>query len=235
MEALLRSCFLLFDIVLLTSTCAFAQNGNQPAGQEARFWDWASLISSDNDQQTQIRYLQSKIKQRLGDHEEALQLAEAAVRANPKKAAYRLQLARVLSDEINSASLFQKISIAKRVDAQLDIAMKLEPGNPDCLFGKMIYYEQAPGILGGGKNKAHRLAEQIGRINPSKGYLAEAQLARMEKRTGELEALYLKAVEADPTSFDALAALAGFYGSQGQEKNMELANRYVRLLDPGRN
>jgi len=113
--------------------------------------------------------------------------------------------------------------------------MKLEPGNPDCLFGKMIYYEQAPSILGGGKNKAHRLAEQIGRINPSKGYLAETQLDRMEKRTGELEALYLKAVEADPTSFDALAALAGFYGSQGQEKNMELAKRYVRLLDPARN
>src|SRR5207248_2661687 len=132
LEALLRSCFLLFGIVLLTSTCAFAQNGNQPAAQEARFWEWASLISSDNDQQT-------------------------------------------------------------------------------------------PGILGGGKNKAHRLAEQIGRINPSKGYLAEAQLVHMEKRTSELEALYLKAVEADPTSFDALAALAGFYGSQGQQKNMELA------------
>ena len=65
--------------------------------------------------------------------------------------------------------------------------------------------------------------------------VAEAQLVHMEKRTSELEALYLKAVEADPTSFDALAALAGFYGSQGQEKNMELANRYVRLLDPGRN
>ena len=57
----------------------------------------------------------------------------------------------------------------------------------------------------------------------------------MEKRAGELEALYLKAVEADPTSFDALAALAGFYGSQDQEENMELAKRHVWLLDPGRN
>ena len=222
-------------VLVLFSTSAFSQSDNLIAPLEARLKQLAGVFSASNDRQAEVQYLQSKIKQRLGDHDGALQLAEAAVKANPQRTAYRLQLASVLSDEVNTAGLFKKMSLAKRVHAQLDTAVKLEPGNPDCLFGMMMYYEQAPSILGGGRDKAHRLAEQIGRMNPSRGYLAEAQLARMEKRTGELEDLYVKAVEADPTSFDAFAALAGFYGAQANERKYVLANRYMGLLDLGHN
>jgi tetratricopeptide (TPR) repeat protein len=201
---------------------------------DASLRQFARAISPSNDQQAEILYFQSRIKQRFGYHNAARQLAEAAVETNPKKAAYRLQLASVLSDELNKASFFKKMSIVKRIRRQLDSAVKLEPRNPDCLFGMMMYYEQAPGVLGGGKNKAHQLAEQIGRINRSEGYLAEAQLAQMENRSGELEDLYLKAVEADPISFDALASLAGFYGSEAQKKKYELANKYAWVLDLSR-
>src|SRR5207248_8193709 len=92
------------------------------------------------------------------------------------------------------------------------------------------YYEQSPAMLGGSKEKAHQFANQIGKIDRSKGYLAQAQLARIEKKNGDLEDLYLKAFQADPTSLDALASLAGFYASEGPKKKYNFANRMATFL-----
>lgn len=223
-ESLLSSRFLFFVVVLsLSSTCVYSQN-SVAAAQEGRFERLFQVISGSDDYEAEILYLQSKMKQSVGEHDEAMQLAELAVKANPKKAAFHLQLASVLSDEISGSKFFKKISLTKRIRSELDTALKLEPANPDCLFGMMMYYEQAPGALGGSKSKAHELANQIAKLDTSKGYLAHAQLSRLEKRPAELEDLYLSAVKADPTSFDALASLASFYASE-REKNIPTASK----------
>jgi len=220
--------FSLLVIPTLWSTFAFPQASKLDALLEkGHFKQVARAISGSKDQDAETLYLLSKLKQAFRKHDEALQLAEDAVKANPNKAAYHLQLAGVLSEDINNAGLFKKMSLARRVHSELETALKLEPRNTDCLFGIMTYYEQAPGIVGGGKDKAHQVAEEIGRIDASMGYLAQARLAREEKQTDKLEGLYLNAVKADPRNFGALIALASFYASDAQKK-YELADNYAR-------
>ena len=221
--------FLSFVVALvLSSTCVSSQTGKlDTLLEEGHFKQVARVISASKDQDAETLYLLSKLNQGFRKHDEALQLAEAAVKANPNKAAYHLQLASVLSDDINNAGFFKKMSLAKRVHGELETALKLEPKNTDCLFGMMQYYEQAPGVIGGGKDKAHQVADEIGRIDASKGYLAQAQLAREEKQTEKLEELYLNALKADPKSFEALMALAAFYASEAQKK-YDLADKYAR-------
>jgi len=219
LELLLRrGCLGCVVLVLLTSACVFSQNGTLVARAEEQLEQFARALSPSTYQQAEVLYLRSKMKQTVGEHGEAMQLGEAAVRANPKSAAYRLQLSSLLSEEINHAGFFKRMSLARKVRVQLEAALKVEPNNSDGLFGMMIYYEQAPPMLGGSKEKAHRLADRIGRIDVSKGYLAEAQLARAEKGADEVEGLYLKAVDADPMSFDALSSLAKFYMSEVRKK-----------------
>ena len=227
-------CLFLVVVLLASSKGAVSQNGNFSNTLEVQFEQLAKTILGSVYEDGDILYFQSRMKQGGGEHNDALQLALAAIKANPRKAAYRLQLASVLSDELTNAGFFKKISLAKQVRMQLDTALKLEPNNPDCLFGMMLYYERAPGMLGGSKQRAYQLAEQISRMDASKGYLAQAQLARLEGKSGELEGLYLSAVKADPKSYDAVAALVGFYASEGQKKKYELVNRYARLLAPDR-
>jgi tetratricopeptide (TPR) repeat protein len=228
LESILLPRLFSLAVVLALSTCAFSQTGRLDALlEEGHFKQAARLISGSKDQDAETLYLLSKLKQGFRKHDEALQLAEAAVKANPNKAAYHLQLAGVLSEDIDKAGLFKKMSIAKRVHSELETALKLEPKNTDCLFGIMTYYEEAPGIAGGGKDKAHQIAEDIGKIDESKGYLAQAQLARHEKQTDKREGLYLNAVKADPKSFEALVALAAFYASEAQKK-YELADKYAQ-------
>jgi tetratricopeptide (TPR) repeat protein len=54
-------------------------------------------------------------------------------------------------------------------------------------------------------------AQEILKINPVRGYLALAHIARSEKEEAKLEDLYKKAVEADPKHYEARIALAQFY------------------------
>lgn len=227
-------CWFLVVVLLVSSQWAVSQSGNFSTALERQFERLAKTILGSTYEDGDILYFQSRMKQAGGEHNDAVRLAEEAIKGNPRKAAYRLQLASVLSDELTNAGFFKKMSLAKRVRMQLDTALKLEPNNPDCLFGMMLYYERAPGMLGGSKYKAHQLAEQIGRMDASKGYLAQAQLARLEGKSGELEGLYLSAVKADPKSYDAVAALVGFYASEGQKKKYELTNIYAQLLAPDR-
>lgn len=172
-------------------------------------------------------YLRSKIKQGFGKTDEAVSLAEQAVKADPNKAKYHLQLADVLSDQAQTAGMFKKISLAGRIHSELDTAVRLEPKNPDCLFGLMLFYQEAPGIAGGSKQKAQQEAEEIGRIDASRGYLAQARLARANKQNDKLEELYLDAVKADPKSIAALTSLASFYASDAQKK-YDLADHYAQ-------
>lgn len=172
-------------------------------------------------------YLLSKVKQSFRKTDEAVSLAEQAVKAAPNKAKYHLQLADALNDQAETAGMFKKMSLAGRIHAELEAAVKLEPKNPDCLFGLMLFYEDAPGIAGGSKQKARQEAEEIGRIDASRGYLAQAQLAQANKQNDQLEDLYLKAVKADPRSIEALTALASFYASDAQKK-YDLAEQYAR-------
>ena len=213
-------------MVAVWSIHAFAQTAKPDPREEGHFKQVSRILLNSKDRQAETLYLLSKFQQGYQKHDEALRLAEAAVKANPNKAAYHLQLASVLSDDISHAGFFKKMSLAKRVRSELETAVKLEPRNIDCLFGMMRYYEQAPRIAGGGRGKARHVVDEIGRLDASMGYLAKAELARQQKQTDKLEGLYLNAVRANPKNFMALISLAGFYASDG-EKKYELAEKYA--------
>jgi hypothetical protein len=90
----------------------------------------------------------------------------------------------------------------------MDAAVALNPRHTEALVVLMLFYYQAPGLFGGDKNKARAIPGQIARHDPSQGYLAEARLAALEKRSGRLDELYRKAVEANPSSYEARLELA---------------------------
>lgn len=204
------------------------QNDKLDALIEAgHFKEVARALDPSKSHDPETLYLLSNIKQSFGKTDEAVQLAEGAVKADPNKAKYHLQLADTLSDQADKPSFFKKISIAGRIRSELETAVKLEPKNTDCLLGMMMFYEGAPGIAGGSKDKARQTADEIGRIDASKGYLAQARLALSNNQKDKVEGLYLDAVKADPKNFEALMALASYYASDAQKK-YDLAEQYAR-------
>jgi tetratricopeptide (TPR) repeat protein len=94
----------------------------------------------------------------------------------------------------------------------------------------MQFKFQAPGIMGGSKDEANSLAEKITALNASEGYLAHAELAEMEKDSGQMEAFYLKAAQANPKNYEAHTALGKFYSQSPHAKYEEAAKQAQSAL-----
>ena len=188
-----------------------------------------------NPNDAEAAYLLSEIKQAYGDLNAALQLAQKAVALDGKNGHYHYQLAGVYGEMAERASIFKQLGLAHKFRDEAETAVQLDPNYVDARIGLMEFYLQAPGIVGGDKKKARALADDIGRINPVEGYLAQARCAQEAKDTTREEAALLKAVEADPRNYEANDSLGSFYGAR--LKKYDQAEKYLRVaqqIDAGR-
>lgn len=237
---MIRPRFRWMILLLLAAFPALANDPSPEALMESGHWKRVRAIAEPrvraNPNDAQAAYLLSRARLAFGKTDEALKLAEKAVALDGNNSSYHLQLARVTGLMARSAGLFGGWSLASRFRKETEAAISLDPKNVDAKFALMEFSLQAPAIAGGDKDRARALAEEILRLDPARGYLAQARIAEAEKETAKLEGLYGKAVEANPASYPAELALAGFYSSDAQGK-YDLAEKHARAamkLDPGR-
>ncbi len=183
----------------------------------------------------QAAYLLSQIKQAYGDLDAALKLAQKAVALDGKNGRYHFQLAQIYGEMAQKAGIFKQLGLAHKFRDEAEIAAQLDPNYVDARVGLMEFYLQAPGIAGGDKKKARAIADDISRINPVEGYLAQARLAQEAKDTAKQETALLKAVEAGPRNYEPNVTAGNFYGER--LKKYDLAEKYLRValqIDPER-
>jgi tetratricopeptide (TPR) repeat protein len=169
----------------------------------------------------------SQIDDAFGDLSGARELAEKSVALKGSESRYHRQLADVDGETAQAASLFAKGGWAKKFKAEADTAAALDPRNLDARFDLLEYYLQAPRLMGGGRNKAAAMAEEIGKIESAQGYLAQARLAQDRKDTVTQESWLLKAGADRPKDHDILVAVADFYLKPPQP-NFPQAEKYAR-------
>jgi tetratricopeptide (TPR) repeat protein len=179
-------------------------------------------------------YLLAEVKFTFNDLDGALPLAQHAVELDGKNSNYHLKLGQIYGEMAARASFFSAGSLAVKFRKEVEIAIQLDPNNLDALDSMMQFKFRAPSVMGGSKDEARALAEKIATLNVSQGYLAQAELAELEKDPAKMEADYLKAVQANPKSYDALTELAKFY-SQPSHANYEQSTKRAQegvRLDP---
>jgi tetratricopeptide (TPR) repeat protein len=189
-----------------------------------------------NPNNAELNYLMSQIDDAFGDLSNARTLAEKAVALKGNESRYHRQLADVYGETAETASLFAKGGWAKKFKAEADTAAALDLKSLEARFDLLEFYLQAPRLMGGGKDKAAAMAEEIGKIDPAQGYIAQARLAQDRKDTEAQESSLLRAAAAEPNDHNIFLAVAEFYLRQPQP-NFPSAGNYARKAiesDPGR-
>lgn len=170
-------------------------------------------------------YYLGRAKSELGDLPEALALAEKAVASNPNDARYHLLVADVSIAMAQNAGIFKGMGLARRYREEAEKALALDGRYVEARESLMEFYFEAPGIGGGDKKKAHAQADEIGKIDAVRGWLAQAWLSAKEKNEEKEVEFYQKALAAGPRDGRVLRAAAAFYGSESQKK-FDLAETY---------
>lgn len=142
---------------------------------------------------SQIRVGQRRAK-------EAVEAAEAALKADATQPAYHSQLGVALSQRMGEVGFMQMAVLSGKMRKAFEKSVELDPKHVDGLVGLARFYSNAPEIAGGSLTKAAEYAERVKAILP---FLGETELGRIaEKREDFAGALahYEAALAARPES-----------------------------------
>jgi tetratricopeptide (TPR) repeat protein len=169
-------------------------------------------------------YWLSQAEGALGNLDAALKLAEQAVALDPNNAKYHSQLAASCGRLAQTSGLLKQLQYGRRAKKELDTAIELNPNEEGALYGLALFYYAAPGMLGGDKQKAQTAADLLTKLNPVRGLLTQAKLAKERKDAAAEEEFYKKAIAADPGSYDAKVRLGNFYLTRNLSAAWDLAS-----------
>lgn len=128
------------------------------------------------------------------DIDGAVARAEAWTKQAPKDAIAWLWLSRTYGQQAIASSVFTKPKWASRCHEALDQALALDAANLDVQFDLLQFYMIAPGIMGGGRDKAVAQAAAIAILDAGAGHVANGFLAQQDKDDAKAEAEFRAAV-----------------------------------------
>jgi tetratricopeptide (TPR) repeat protein len=139
---------------------------------------------------------------------DAVHELEKAVRFQPSNAQYHLWLGRACGARASHSIFFTAIRWAQRVVKEFETARSLAPNDLDVRFDLLEYYLNAPGIVGGGSDKAEAEAQAISKLDPAKGYTARATIFQKNKNWDLAKKELTQATIDYPNDADAYKDLA---------------------------
>ncbi len=106
----------------------------------------------------------------LSQWDRGIAACEKAVFLDPNNSLYHLWLGRIYGEKADASSFFTAAGLAKKVRNQFEMAVQLSPSSVDARTDLAEFYLEAPGIVGGGQDKARAQAATLARLDPAKAH-----------------------------------------------------------------
>jgi len=155
--------------------------------------------------------LECRVRFTLQQWDAAVKECELAVRLDGQNSSYHMWLGRALGEKADRASFLSAFNLGKRVRMEFEAAVRLNPRNAPALTDLGMFYEQAPGVVGGGLGKAESVAEELDRVDPARAHVLRANIAEARKDYGTAEREYKQAIAVSPHPAFQWTTLASFY------------------------
>jgi tetratricopeptide (TPR) repeat protein len=168
----------------------------------------------------------------LEDFKKAGEAFQKAVDDEGGNSVYWNWLGRAYGRRAETSSFITAPSYASKARQFFEKAVALDPENLDATDDLFEYYLEAPGFLGGGKDKAAALSERIRQRAPAKYHSMQARLAEKEKKLDVAEREWRAAVDVAPGEPGRLIDLARFLARQGRNAESDAAFEQARKLAP---
>lgn len=159
------------------------------------------------------------------DWDRSVTNCEKAVQFEDQKSSYHHWLGRAYGEKADHSSFLTAARLAKRVRLEFERAVELDPNNLPARLDLAEFYLEAPGMVGGGEDKARAQAVVIGKQNPAKEHWVYARIAEKRKDFAAAEKEYRAAIESSKGNSETWLNLAMFLRKQQRYDEMETAIR----------
>lgn len=157
-----------------------------------------------------------QIAMEQNDPGKAVDWFEKAVELNPRSSVYYDWLGRGYGEQAQHANKFKLPFLANKTKSAWDKSIELDPNNLDARSDMVLYYLQAPGFLGGGKDKAKAMAHEIKARNPYRGAASLVRVCSDAKDQPCIERELNFLISSFPDSSVGYAQFAIFYTNNKQ-------------------
>ncbi|RFN58690.1 tetratricopeptide repeat protein [Marixanthomonas ophiurae] len=165
------------------------------------------LKSHPNDAKTR-EYL-GDIASYAKDWDTAIDYYEELVEEDQNSANYHFKYGGAMGMKALEISKIRALTYIDDIKENFEIAAKLDPKHIEVRWALVEFYIQLPGIIGGSEKKARSYANELLRISPVDGFLANGYIAEYNNRPEDAENYYKKAIQVggSPHTYEKLTSL----------------------------
>ncbi len=185
--------------------------------------------------ETQLLLAKSYLEQQ--QYDAAINSAEKAIAIEPKNSVYHEWLGKAYGDKAEHAGWFSAISLAKKTRKEFETAVQLDGRNFSARQALIEFDCSAPGIVGGGEDKAQPQIRELAAMDAAEGHYAAGNCRRQRKDFAIADEEFTKALESQPKSADLIYDIGDYAVKRGQpERLMTVAEAGGRVApsDPRR-
>jgi tetratricopeptide (TPR) repeat protein len=164
----------------------------------------------------------------LGQWDRGISNCEKAVSLAPENSQFHLWLGRIYGEKADNSNFMTAAGLARRVRDEFEKAVHLNPKSVDARSDLAEFYLEAPGIVGGGRDKAQQQANSLLFLDPARAHWVSGRIAEKRHDYSTAEKEYQNAIDASHGSASAWLNLGLFYRHRNQLDEMEKALLQVR-------
>jgi Tfp pilus assembly protein PilF len=156
-----------------------------------------------------------------GDYRQAGEAFEKALAMEPRSSELHRLMGTVYGRRAETGNIFTAAGNARKAHQYFEEAVALDPNNREAVANLFQYYLEAPGVMGGGVDKAENLIKHIAKLNPAAAFHAQAELESKRKRFDVAEGELRRALQAEPQNPARQIDLARFLAERGRIKESD--------------
>lgn len=167
-----------------------------------------------------IQLLLAKSYLELQEHDAAIRSAEKAVSLDPQSSIYHEWLGRAYGEKADRAGWFSAISLAKKTHKEFETAVDLDAKNFSARQALIEFDCSAPGMVGGGEDKAQPHIKELMQLDAAEGHYAAGNCRRQKKDFAIADEEFTKALESRPKSPELIYDIGDYAVKRGQAKRL---------------
>jgi tetratricopeptide (TPR) repeat protein len=180
-----------------------------------------------------VQLLLAKSYLELQEQDPAIRSAEKAVAIDPQNSIYHEWLGRAYGDKADHASWFSAISLAKKTRKEFETAVQLDGKNYSARQALIEFDCSAPGLVGGGEDKALPQIKQLAEMDSAEGHYAAGNCRRQKKDFAIADEEFAKALESHPKSAELIFDIGDYAVKRNQPERLLAVADMGEQVAPG--
>lgn len=202
------------------------------AGRYNRAVDALNAALTKTPDDATLHFILGQSYYQLREYTRAMAALERAVQLSPKESQYHDWLGKSYGRKAEESIFLSAMGWARKTHHEFEVAVELDPRNFEAQRDLIRYEINAPGVVGGGDDKALKHIADLEKIDSVQGQLARGEFFATKKRFPDADAVYAKLLESDTDRAGVFFEVSDYYRDRSNPDKMSEAIEKAERFDP---